>query len=314
MDDDTETRTRPRYLVHIGLFAATCVTTFLSGAGLGSDFDPAQGAYFAATIMTILSCHEMGHFLVARRHGIQASLPYFIPLPPVVSLGTLGAVIQMDEPIADRDQLVDVGAAGPLAGLVVAVPLLIYGLHLSPLAAVASEPGTMIEGNSLAYLGLKYLVHGMILPGAGGVDVQLHPIAFAAWVGLLITMINLLPIGQLDGGHIACGALGERHEAFSRILHWLLLAVGVCVMAVLCFRYQHQGVAISTALPSAFKAGMPWMVWALVLLIMRRVSDGRYHPPVGARALTPGRRRLVFLMVLILISIFTPIPLREAMP
>lgn len=303
-----------RYGLHLGLFAATCVTTFLSGSGFGSDFDVAQGLYFAGTIMSILLCHEMGHYIVARRHGIKASLPYFIPLPPVVSLGTLGAVIQMDEPIADRNKLVDVGAAGPLAGLVVAIPLLIYGLSLSPVAMVATEPGTMVEGNSLAYLALKYLVHGMFLPSQSGLDVQLHPIAFAAWVGLLITMINLLPIGQLDGGHIACAALGDRHERFSGVLHYLLLAVGVSVVLVLSYQYRSEGVEASTALLAAGKAGMPWMVWAILLFVMRRMSDGRYHPPVGSRALTKGRRRLVLLMVIILIGIFTPIPLREAMP
>lgn len=313
-DDASESNAEVRYGLHVGLFLATCVTTFLSGSGFGSDFDMYQGMYFSGTIMTILLCHEMGHYIVARRHGIKASLPYFIPLPPVISLGTLGAVIQMDEPIADRNKLLDVGAAGPLAGLAVAIPLLIYGLYLSPVAVVASEPGTMLEGNSLAYLGLKYAVHGVILPAQGGLDVQLHPIAFAAWVGLLITMINLLPIGQLDGGHIACAALGNRHERFSGILHWLLLGVGAAVVLVLSYQYRQQGADATAALSSAFKAGMPWIVWAALLFIMRRMSDGRYHPPVGMRALSPGRRRLVMLMVFILIAIFTPIPLREAAP
>jgi membrane-associated protease RseP (regulator of RpoE activity) len=301
-----------RYGLHLGLFLATCGTTFLSGSGFGSSFNAVNGFYFAGTIMTILFCHEMGHFLVAKRHGIAASLPFFIPLPPFISLGTLGAVIQMDSPIEDRNKLIDVGAAGPLAGLVVAIPLLIYGLSLSPLGVTPSGQGAMMEGNSILYLALKYLVHGMVLPTEAGLDVQLHPMAFAAWVGLLITMINLLPIGQLDGGHIACAALGDKHESFSRVLHWLLLLVGLSVVAWLTTRYVAGGLSLGAGLSSAFKAGMPWLVWAGLLLVMRRMSDGRYHPPVGQGRLTRGRTWLVIVMVIILILIFTPIPLREA--
>lgn len=300
--------------LHLGLFLATCATTFLSGSGFGEDFNAMHGLYFSGTIMTILLCHEMGHFVVARRHGIDASLPFFIPLPPVISLGTLGAVIQMDEPIDDRNQLVDVGAAGPLAGLLVAIPLLVYGLSLSPLAVTPPGESAMIEGNSILYLTLKYLVHGMVLPTADGLDVQLHPMAFAAWVGLLITMINLLPIGQLDGGHIACGALADKHERFSRVLHWLLLAVGLSVVLALAWRYASEGASLGSSLELGAKAGLPWLVWATLLLVMRRMSEGRYHPPVGQGALSTGRKWLVLLMVVILIVIFTPIPLREAVP
>lgn len=301
-----------RFGLHIGLFLATCATTFLSGSGLGDDFDAIRGLYFSGTIMTILLCHEMGHFVVARRHGIDASPPFFIPLPPFISLGTLGAVIQMDEPIDDRDKLVDVGAAGPLAGLVVAIPLLIYGLTLSPLGITPPGEGAMMEGNSILYMALKYLVHGMVLPTEAGLDVQLHPMAFAAWVGLLITMINLLPIGQLDGGHIACAALGDRHERFSRTLHWLLLVVGMGVVAWLTYRYTAAGMGLVEGVKSAAKAGMPWLVWAIILVVMRRMSEGRYHPPVGQKTLSRSRTWLVALMVVILILIFTPIPLREA--
>jgi membrane-associated protease RseP (regulator of RpoE activity) len=297
--------TRPRYLVHAALFAATCVTTALAG-----------GAAFAATLMTILVCHEMGHYVVARRHGIDASLPYFIPLPPVISLGTLGAIIRMRSPIQDRNQLVDVGAAGPLAGLVVALPLLAYGLTLSPVARVdpgLGHDGALIEGNSLLYLALKYVVTGRYLPAADGTDVQLHPVAFAAWVGLLITMINLIPIGQLDGGHVACGFLGRRHEALSRRLHWLLGAVGAAVALGLALEAHGRGAAPGDALARGAWAGAPWLVWAAMILGMRRLSGGRYHPPVGETPLTAGRRRLVFLTAAIFVLIFTPIPLRQGL-
>ncbi len=299
------------YLWHLVLFLATCVTTFLSGAGFGDDFDAIRGFYFSGTIMTILLCHEMGHYVVARRHGIDASPPFFIPLPPFVSLGTLGAVIQMDSPIEDRNKLVDVGAAGPLAGLVVAIPLLIYGLALSPLGVTPPGEGAMMEGNSILYIALKYLVHGMVLPTEAGLDVQLHPMAFAAWVGVLITMINLLPIGQLDGGHIACAALGDKYERFSRTLHWLLLVVGCAVVLWLGYQYTAAGLSLEASLKSAVRAALPWGVWAGVLIVMRRMGGGQYHPPVGQDKLSRGRTWLVVLMVVIFILIFTPIPLRE---
>jgi membrane-associated protease RseP (regulator of RpoE activity) len=153
--EESQASERP-YLLHLGLFLATCVTTFLSGSGFGNDFDATRGFFFSGTIMAILVCHEMGHYIVARRHGIDASPPFFIPLPPFISIGTLGAVIQMDNPIEDRNKLVDVGAAGPLAGLVVAIPLLIYGLTLSPLGVTPPGEGAMMEGNSILYIALKY--------------------------------------------------------------------------------------------------------------------------------------------------------------
>ena len=199
------------WLVHGGLFLTACATTWWFG-----------GVAFAATLMGILLCHEMGHYVVARRHGVEVSLPYFIPMPPQISFGTMGAVIKMKEQITDRDKLLDVGAAGPLAGLVVAVPLLVIGLSLSELGPI--EPGVVLEGNSIFYLATKAAVFGRILPD-GSTDVQLHPMAFAAWVGILVTMINLIPIGQLDGGHVLRAWMGERHEQVSVRLHQALLGI-----------------------------------------------------------------------------------------
>jgi membrane-associated protease RseP (regulator of RpoE activity) len=290
-----------RYGLHIGLFVATCITTTLA-----IDWK------FSATLMAILLCHEMGHYVVARRHGVDASLPYFIPMPPYVTLGTMGAIIRMNKPIDDRNKLIDVGAAGPIAGLVVAVPLLIYGLSISPVGPAAE--GGLIEGNSIAYLGLKYLVKGQLLPAADGTDVQLHSIAFAAWVGLLITFINLIPIGQLDGGHIACAFLGDRHERMSRWLHAGLLLIGAAVMAVLGLEALDAGKSAGSALGYGLSNGAPWLVWAALLLWMRRAQGGIYHPAVGDTPLSPGRRLLVFSMAVVFLLIFTPVPLREALP
>jgi membrane-associated protease RseP (regulator of RpoE activity) len=138
--------TRRDALIHGGLFLACCVTTTIAGA-LSSTL--MQGIAFGATLMTILTCHELGHYIAGRYHGVDVSLPYFIPMPPIFTLGTLGAVIRMRKPIEDRRKLFDVGAAGPIAGLVVAIPLLIIGLHLSELAP--QKPGDNIEGNSILY-------------------------------------------------------------------------------------------------------------------------------------------------------------------
>ncbi len=288
----------PNYLLHAGLFVTTCATTYWAG-----------GLPFAATLMAILVFHEMGHYIAARIHGIDASLPFFIPLPPGISLGTMGAVIRMREPISDRNKLIDVGAAGPIAGLVVAVPLLIVGLSMSEVAT-NTKPG-IVEGNSIAYIGLKYLVKGMYLPASSGADVQLHPIAFAAWVGFLITMINLIPIGQLDGGHVARAYLGNKHERFSGWLHKALLLVGLAVAVWLYWDARDFGYEWPSALKYSLTGAMPWLVWALLLVGMRAMSGGQYHPPVAGEPLTPGRRWVVFAIAAIFILIFTPIPLRE---
>ena len=288
-------------LVHVGLFGAACVTTYM-----------AQGPAFAATLMSILVFHEAGHYLVARRHGLPVSLPYFIPLPPQWTFGTLGALIGLREPIEDRNQLVDVAAAGPLAGLVVAIPLLVVGLALSPVS-ISHDPGTIIEGNSLAYLGLKYIVTGKVLPGADGLDVQLHPMAFGAWVGLIVTMINLIPIGQLDGGHLAAAILGDRNERWSKTLHLGLVIVGISVAIWLIGDALGQGLELEDAVSYAFPSAMPWIVWAGVLLLFRRAGD-RYHPEVNSDPLSFGRRVLVGVVITVFVLIFTPVPLRSALP
>jgi membrane-associated protease RseP (regulator of RpoE activity) len=300
-------------LVHGGLFLATCATTFTAGAQLTGTFDPLSGAAFAGTLMAILFCHEMGHYVVARRHRVDVSLPYFIPLPPFISLGTMGAVIRMKRPLSDRNQLIDVGAAGPLAGLVAAIPLLLLGLWLSPVE-VTSTPDAVVEGNSLAYIALKYLVHGRYLPAADGADVQLHPVAFAAWVGLLITMINLIPVGQLDGGHIASGYLAHRHERFSAWLHRALLVVGVLALAALTAEARAAGWSWDDSLTRAALASMPWLVWAALLALLRRLSGGVYHPPVDGAAPTRGRRLLCAGMAVVFLLLFTPVPLRQVIP
>jgi membrane-associated protease RseP (regulator of RpoE activity) len=285
--------------LHFGLFAASCVTTYLFG-----------GVWFSATLMTILVCHEFGHYLAARHHGVAVSLPFFIPLPPQVSLGTLGAVIRMPEAIRRRSHLFDVGVAGPLAGMAVALPLLVLGLSHSTLGPV--QPGNIIEGNSLLYAGLKWAVLGHWLPGpVDGVDldVQLHPMAFAAWVGLLVTMINLIPVGQLDGGHIARAALGDRHELWSRRLHMVMPAIGATLAIAMFATALAHDKSLLGALRYASYGGLPWCTWSLLLFLMHR-SAGEYHPSVEAQPLGKGRRRLAIAVAILFLLIFTPVPFR----
>lgn len=288
----------PGLWLHILLFAASCVTTW----GFG-------GPYFAATLMGILLFHELGHYIVGRRRGVDVSLPYFIPLPPQISLGTLGAVIRMKRPITDRNALFDVGAAGPVAGLIVAIPLLVIGLCLSDVGP--SVPGSSLEGNSILYALLKYAVFGRWLPG-DGVDVQLHPMGFAAWVGLLITMINLMPIGQLDGGHIARAALGDKHETLSARLNIALPSVGLVVGGVMFVVAQRAGKDVLDALWYAKDGVIPWLIWALLLGFMKRQA-GEYHPPVGDELLDPSRRRRAIAMLVIFVLILTPVPFRAVL-
>jgi len=285
-------------LIHGGLFVACCITTTI-----------ASGPVFAATLMGILTCHEFGHYLVGRRRGVDVSLPYFIPMPPVLTFGTLGAVIRMKRPIDDRAALFDVGAAGPVAGLAVAVPLLVIGLSLSEVGPL--KPDDMIEGNSILYALLKLAVFGRWLP-SGGIDVQLHPMASAAWVGMLVTMINLMPIGQLDGGHIARSALGDSHERWSARLHRALPVVGVVVGGVMFTAALHAGKSFGGALNYAKDGVIPWVVWTLLLGWMRRQA-GEYHPPVGETPLDPWRRRAAFAMMIVFILIATPVPFRPVL-
>lgn len=289
--------TRRDALLHGGLFLACCVTTTWVG-----------GIAFGATLMGILTCHELGHYFVGRRHGVDVSLPYFIPLPPP-TLGTLGAVIRMRRPIEDRGKLFDVGAAGPIAGLVVAIPLLVVGLHLSDLGP--PQPGSFIEGNSILYALLKYAVFGRWLPGEG-IDVQLHPMAFAGWVGLLVTMINLMPIGQLDGGHIAKSALGDSHEKWSARLHLALPVIGFVVGGIMLAQARAAELDWADAIRYAGNGLTPWLVWTILLGWMRR-NAGEYHPPVGETPLDPARKKLAFAMLVLFVLIATPVPFRPVL-
>jgi len=249
------------------------------------------GIPFAATLMGVLLAHELSHYFVARRYGSPVSLPFFIPLP-LSLMGTMGAVIVQRAPMRNRKALFDIGIAGPLGGLVVAIPLLILGLTLSNVepSPIVVPPNVEIfqEGNSLLYLALKYLVFGKILP-SNGEDVWLNSAAFAAWAGLLVTMINLIPVGQLDGGHVSYALLGRRAWTFGYVAIAAMVAWGGWLTM------------------SGNDAGGFWMTWGFLNLILNR----RHPPPLDdATKLGWPRIGLGLLMLVIFILLFMPAPLR----
>lgn len=299
---------RQRWWLHGLLFVATCATTFYAGSYLGGQvFSIADGLMFMAAIMGILLVHEMGHFTAARLHRVDASLPYFIPLP-LVGIGTMGAVIRMRQPPDSREALIDIGAAGPLAGVLVAIPVCWLGLELSAVTRLDSlPPGAMLEGNSLLYLGLKQLAHPELGPGD---EVMLHPVALAGWLGLLITSLNLMPAGQLDGGHVLYGLLGDR--AHRRVARWVqrivltLALVGLgCSLALKynpAIAWLEQRGLLDWALRGA--GMMPWIAWTIILRFV-----GGAHPPVAGaeRALSGRRRALGWAALGLLVITFSPV-------
>jgi membrane-associated protease RseP (regulator of RpoE activity) len=313
---------RRRPLLHAGLFLATFLTTTAAGAlyvhgqtareSIGIE-PIADGLSYSIPLLLILLCHELGHYIVARLHGVDASLPYFIPLPPSFGLGTMGAVIGMRNVTSDRKKLLDIGAAGPLAGLLVAVPVICYGLahsHVGPLVA-----GGQQEGNSLLYALLKRLVKGAWLPD-GHQDVFLHPTAWAGWAGLLVTMLNLLPIGQLDGGHIAVAYFGNRYNQVARRLHRLLPlgAIAVFFWVLHLLRGEAGGNWDQTLGYSiAMGASLPWLVWYVLVAVVRRAGGGVNHPPVDDVPLPRSRRLLFWLMVAVFVGVFMPVPFRATL-
>ena len=247
------------------------------------------GFPFAGTLMSILLAHELSHYFVARRYGSPVSLPYFIPLP-LSLMGTMGAVIVQRAPMRNRKALFDIGVAGPLGGLVVAVPLLILGLALSKVEPPPPSVDVVLqEGNSLFYLALKYLMFGKILP-SNGEDVWLHPVAFAAWAGLLVTMINLIPVGQLDGGHISYALLGRRTRSLGYVIITAMVAWG------------------GWLLMNGNEAGGFWLTWGFLNLTI----NTRHPPPLNDATKLNGRRiAFGLLMLAIFILTFMPAPLRE---
>lgn len=303
-----------RLWFHGVLLALTAVSTLVAGAFL-EGVDPLRtrfltvgdvllpyptglrlsalgvGAPFAAGFLGILLTHEMGHYVAARRHGIRVSLPYFIPFPPYFSLvGTLGAFIRMRSVVRTRNALLDVGASGPWAGFVVSIPVLWWGLAAStpvPGPASATTPFLIRFLGEPILLGSSPLLHlagTALFPQAfGEAPILLHPLALAGWLGLFVTALNLLPVGQLDGGHVLFALVGRHQRWPGRLALAVLIPLGVV-----------------------------WWGWWLWAGVIWGVNRGRVrHPPTGADAEPPGRlRTLVGVGALLLLPlVFVPVPL-----
>jgi len=249
-----------------------------------------MGIPFAATLLGILVTHELSHYFVAQRHGSPVSLPFFIPLPLPGGLGTMGAVIMQKSAMRDRKTILDIGVAGPLGGLIVAIPLVILGLSLSEVGPIPPDVEVVVqEGNSLLYLGLKYLVFGRVLP-SNGVDVWLHPVAFAAWAGLLVTMLNLLPVGQLDGGHVTYALLGERAHRLGQAVIFAMMGWGGWLLL------------------NGNNAGGLWLVWSILNLAINR----KHPPPLNSVTKLGWKRMALGILVWILfILLFMPAPMQQ---
>ncbi|HEX9443979.1 MAG TPA: site-2 protease family protein [Candidatus Binatia bacterium] len=284
-----ETTHRRKLWLHAVLFLATFFTTTVAGAvQAGVDFisDPRQlvaGLPFSATLMSILLVHEMGHYLMSRYYRVEATLPYFIPGPSFI--GTFGAFIKMQSQMPHRRALFDIGAAGPLAGFVLSVPAVVVGFRLSTIGP-ADPSGGISLGSSLLLTFLSKLTLGVV---PDDVNILLHPIGAAGWVGLFVTALNLLPAGQLDGGHVTYAMFGKRAVWLAR----LTLA------------------ALATLAITGLWSG--WWVWALLIFF----TGVRHPPPVDPDTPLDRKRKILGWVVLAILAVTfipTPFTISEADP
>lgn len=288
---------RHRYWLHLLLLLLTLLTTSIVGAGLAASFaagepfriddiygyqlawrDPSyllDGLPFSITLLGVLLAHEMGHFWTARYYRVNASLPYFLPVPTLI--GTFGAFIRIRSAILSKRILFDVGIAGPIAGFFALILPLVAGLSLSKVVPGIAARSDLVFGTPLLVRALEWAM----FPGVAADDIYLHPVARAAWVGVLATALNLLPIGQLDGGHIVYAFLGERVKYLSRLL-------------------------VAAFIPMGYFFASSWWFWAVVLMFF-----GMRHPTlVDPIPIGPARARLVLFALFMLVVCFTPSPIR----
>ena len=285
---------------HLGLFLLTVLTTLIVGTHIELnyaqnlpvfDWDVSLayfrelwrhpgllvlGAPFSATLLGILLAHELGHYFTCRYYGIRVTYPYFIPAPTLI--GTLGAFIRIKSPIVNRRELFDVGISGPIAGFVLAIPALILAIFLTKGALPATTPDSISLGNPLAVILLSKLFRS----GMNPTGIILHPVGCAAWVGLFATALNLLPVGQLDGGHILYAVLGDKYRTISRGLFLVLLPLGI-----FCW--------------------YGWIAWAVILFFL-----GLRHPKVIEPVEPLGGKRKILALVaaIILVLTFLPTPFK----
>lgn len=321
-----------RIYINVILFVLTVLSVMLMGVDIPpSAISPdgtasisylflhiLSGWPFALSMMGILFAHEMGHYIMCRYYKVPATLPYFLPAPLLSPLGTFGAFIMMRGIPKNKRVLFDVGVAGPIAGLVIAVPVLFLGLsisHLGPIGHAAAGASGFLEGNSIFYLFSKYVVFGKLLPEPvsmdglspfiywlryfltahpipfNGTDVMLHNVALAGWAGLLVTALNLVPVGTLDGGHVVYGLFGEKARR--------IFPIAMGALIVLSFLP-----VLFTLSLSAFN--FSWLLWIFILFWLGNV---RTQPLDDITPLDGKRRALGFCMLLVFILLFTPIPM-----
>ena len=285
--------------LHFLLFALTVASTTMVGASQYAAFladfrssgplhlsGPAlllRGVWYSGTILAILGCHELGHYFACRYYDVDASLPFFIPVP-IFLTGTMGAFIRIREPIPSKKMLFDIGIAGPIAGFVVAVPALFIGLAMSHVVRLPADSSGMLElGEPLLFKFASWLLWGT---QPDGYSLNMHPMAFAAWFGLLATALNLFPIGQLDGGHVSYSVLGSRASTY--------------------VTFAMLGVAVGLAFFAA-----SWIVWTGMIALML-VLFGPRHPRVFDEEVPLDRTRLwlAAFAVVMFVLCFTPAPIR----
>lgn len=297
-----------RYWLHLLLFLLTLGATTVVGARLARNFEAGQpavyqvenlaaygellsaprawvaGLAYSLTLLVILLAHEMGHFLACRRYGLDASLPYFMPFPSII--GTLGAFIRIRSPIYFRRVLFDVGIAGPLAGFALVLPVAMIGIACSKVVPGIGARADLTFGTPFLF----WILERLWLPGASAADISLHPAAQAAWVGAFATALNLLPIGQLDGGHILYAFFGDKHRWLSKLFVFALVPLGL-----LDFRNG------KFLVPGYW----PWLLWAVILFFF-----GMRHPMICDSTRLDRRRRIlgaVALAIFLLCFMVAPI-------
>jgi membrane-associated protease RseP (regulator of RpoE activity) len=303
----------PKILIHAGLFVATFFTTTVAGVEwLNVDpFDLTNfhlGIPFSLSILAVLTCHEFGHYFAARYHRVEATLPYYIPFPNIAGMlnfGTLGAVIRTKSAMPSRKAMFDIGVAGPIAGFVVSLGLLVYGfqtlpgvefilrIHPNYFQQTASDGLALTFGNSIIYRSLAYLftdpAHQFVPPMS---EMYHYHFLLAGWFGVFVTAMNLLPVGQLDGGHISFAMFGGRHALISRVSFGIVLTfglVGALPLLGVNFPYGWTG----------------WFFWALVLFFVIKLD----HPPVEDDTPLDSTRMMIgWIAALILILSFIPTP------
>ncbi|MCX7769638.1 MAG: site-2 protease family protein [Proteobacteria bacterium] len=267
--------------LNIILFLLTFLTTTFAGTILAGK-DPfiiknlKNGLPFSLSLLTILLFHEFGHYILSKKHNVEASLPYFIPAPSFI--GTFGAIIKMKSNINSKNQLIDIGTAGPISGFLISLPFLIYGISKSTIVDAIPEVSISLGDSLLIKIMIKIIIGDL----PENKDIMLHPVAFAGWIGCFVTAMNLFPVGQLDGGHISYALFTKKSVFISRLFIVILIILG-------------------------FFAWEGWFIWAFLLIVI-----GTKHPPVldEDEELTPLRKFLGIFSLIVFILTFIPTPFK----